>query len=272
MQRRYQKVIEEAPSSVVTPEMRAGLSEAARKAAAAVGYVGAGTVEFIADPEGNFYFLEMNTRLQVEHPVTEEVYGVDLVKQQLRIASGQKLDIDQSTIEPQGHAIEMRIYAEDPSNNFMPSIGRIKNLNLPEGPGVRNENSVYPGYDIPVFYDPLIGKLVVWAQTRDECIRRARRALREYRADGIRTNVDFLLWALHEPGFVDGSYDTHYIENHFDASALTRHDEEIDLAAIAAAIAAFDHASNVQYRFDSASNERWRRVARTEGMRRPMDP
>ena len=272
MQRRYQKVIEEAPSSVVTAEMRAGLCDSARKAAAAVGYVGAGTVEFIADPGGNFYFLEMNTRLQVEHPVTEEVYSVDLVKQQLRVAAGEKLETQQGAIAPRGHAIEMRIYAEDPTNNFMPSIGRIKNLNLPEGPGVRNENGVYPGYDIPVFYDPLIGKLVVWAQTRDEAIRRARRALREYRADGIRTNVDFLLWALNEPGFVDGSYDTHYIETHFDATALCRHDEEIELAAIAAAIAAYDHASTVQYRFDDASNERWRRVARTEGMRRPMDP
>jgi len=272
MQRRYQKVIEESPSPIVSAEMRAGLSEAARKAAAAADYVGAGTVEFIADQSGHYYFLEMNTRLQVEHPVTELVYSVDLVKQQIEIASGEKLDVDQSTITPNGHAIEMRVYAEDPSNNFMPSVGRVNRLTLPQGPGVRNENGIYAGYDIPVYYDPMIGKLVVWAPTREESIRRARRALREYRADGIRTNVDFLLWALNEPGFLDGSYDTHYIEDHFKPEELHRHEEEIDLATIAACIAAYNHATSVQYRSSESEGDlRWRRVGRMEGMRKPLE-
>ena len=271
MQRRYQKVIEEAPSPVVSAEMRASLSDAARKAAEAVGYVGAGTVEFIANQDLNFYFLEMNTRLQVEHPVTEMVYGVDLVKLQIEVAAGKPLPIAQSDVKIGGHAIEMRIYAEDPTNNFMPSVGVVKRLTLPQGPGVRNENSVYAGYEIPIYYDPMIGKLVVWAQTREEAIRRAKRALREYRADGVRTNVDFLLWALSEPGFVDGSYDTHYIENHFDPSALHRRDEEVVLASIAASIAAFNYASTVRFRSEpEASENSWRKISRRDQLRKPL--
>lgn len=271
MQRRYQKVIEEAPSLAVSQKMRDELSEAARTAAKAANYVGAGTVEFIVDRDGNFYFLEMNTRLQVEHPVTELVYGIDLVKQQILVAAGEKLEVDQSDIRHRGHAIEMRVYAEDPTNNFLPCIGRVKRLTLPQGPGVRNENGVYAGYDIPVYYDPMIAKLIVWAESRDEAIRRARRALREYRVDGVRTNVDFLLWALHEPEFVDGSYDTNTIEHNFDPSDLHRRGEEIDLAAIAASITAFNHANSAQYRSrDDDGQQRWRRVARMEGMRRPL--
>ncbi len=166
MQRRYQKVIEEAPSSVVDPDLRARLSDAASKAAAAVDYVGAGTVEFIMGSDHNFYFLEMNTRLQVEHPVTELIYGIDIVKEQFRIASGEPLSLDQSDIKIRGHALETRLYAEDPQSNFMPSTGLIKQLVLPEGPGVRNENGIYPGYEIPIYYDPLVGKVLVWAEDR----------------------------------------------------------------------------------------------------------
>lgn len=272
MQRRYQKVVEEAPSPAVSPEMRERLSAAARKAAAAASYENAGTVEFIADKDLNFYFLEMNTRLQVEHPVTELVYGMDLVKQQIRVADGQKLDVDQASVVPRGHAIEVRIYAEDPANNFLPSVGTVRRLRLPQGPGVRNENGVYAGYEIPIYYDPMIGKLVVWAETRAEAIRRANRALREYLADGVRTNVDFLMWALHEQGFADGSYDTGYIERNFVPHMMQRQDEEIDLAAIAASIAAFNH-NRRGGGFRSQPSERpdaWRDAARRRGLRTPL--
>ena len=273
MQRRYQKVIEEAPSPVVSLQMRAALSEAARKAAVAADYEGAGTVEFIVDGKRDFYFLEMNTRLQVEHPVTEMVYGVDLVKQQIEIASGETLETDPGSIVPHGHAIEMRIYAEDPANNFMPSVGTIRRLTLPQGPGVRNENGVYAGYEIPIYYDPLIGKLVVWAETRDLAVSRAHRALRECLIDGVRTNVDFLLWALREKGFEDGSYDTHYIERHFDPASLQRRDEEIELASIAASITAYNHTRKKVGGFranDNDGHNGWRQGTRHGGLRRPL--
>jgi acetyl-CoA carboxylase biotin carboxylase subunit len=275
MQRRYQKVIEEAPSPVVTPGMRAALSEAARKAAAAAKYECAGTVEFIVDKNLDFYFLEMNTRLQVEHPITEMVYGVDLVKQQIEISAGEKMVVDQESVVPNGHAIEMRLYAEDPANNFLPSVGKIHRLTLPQGPGVRNENGVYAGYEIPIYYDPLIGKLVVWAQSRKEAIRRAYRALRECLVDGVRTNIDFLLWALREKGFEDGSYDTHYIERHFEPAALHRGDEEIDLASIAASITAFNHVKKSAAAGGIRANNgresgAWRQNSRRDGLRRPL--
>ena len=268
MQRRYQKVIEEAPSPVVGAELRAALSDAARKAAAAVDYRGAGTVEFIVDAKRDFYFLEMNTRLQVEHPVTEMIYGVDLVKQQIEIAAGHRIPIEQENVAINGHAIEMRLYAEDPSHNFMPSVGTINRLVLPQGPGVRNENGVYEGYQIPIYYDPMIGKMVVWAETRAEAIRRAHRALREYRCEPLRTNVDFLLWALAEPAFLDGSYDTRHIETHFDASLLHRRDEEIEMACIAASIAAHAYRSTVRYAMNENGADGWRQAARAESRRR----
>jgi acetyl-CoA carboxylase biotin carboxylase subunit len=269
MQRRYQKVIEEAPSPVVSPELRAALSEAGRRAAEAVSYRGAGTIEFILDASGKFYFLEMNTRLQVEHPVTEMVYGVDLVKQQITVAAGGHLTVPQKDIAPRGHAFEMRIYAEDASRGFMPSIGRINRVVLPSGPGIRNEKGVYAGYDIPIYYDPLIGKVVVWAETRDDAIRRARRALREYRCEPVRTNVDFLLWAFSEPSFLDGSYHTRTIDTVFHPDQLPRRDLDLDLAAVAAAIAAYNYRSTVRHiNIDAESSNGWRRAARSEGTRR----
>jgi acetyl-CoA carboxylase biotin carboxylase subunit len=269
MQRRYQKVIEEAPSPVVSAELREALSDAGRKAAEAVDYRGAGTIEFILNDKGDFYFLEMNTRLQVEHPVTEMAYGVDLVKQQITIAAGEPFTVRQKDVALRGHAIEMRIYAEDATRGFIPSIGRINRLVLPSGPGVRNENGVYAGYDIPIYYDPMIGKLLVWAETRDAAIRRARRALREYRCEPVRTNVDFLLWALHEPSFLDGSYHTKTIETVFKPASLPAREQELELAAVAAAIAAFNYRSTVRHiSVDSESTNEWRRAARAEGTRR----
>ncbi|HKW13930.1 MAG TPA: acetyl-CoA carboxylase biotin carboxylase subunit, partial [Candidatus Krumholzibacteria bacterium] len=244
-------------------------SEAGRKAAAAVNYRGAGTIEFILDANGKFYFLEMNTRLQVEHPVTELVYGVDLVKQQIMIAAGEHLDVQQKDVSMRGHSIEMRIYAEDATRGFMPSIGRINRLVLPSGPGVRNENGVYAGYDIPIYYDPMIGKLVVWAETRDAAIRRARRALREYRCEPVRTNVDFLLWALHEPSFLDGSYTTKTIETVFKPDSLPARNDDLDLAAVAAAIAAYNYRNTVHHiDIESDASNNWRRAARADGTHR----
>ncbi|MFQ5510421.1 MAG: acetyl/propionyl/methylcrotonyl-CoA carboxylase subunit alpha [Candidatus Krumholzibacteriia bacterium] len=270
MQRRFQKVIEEAPSPSVTPQLRQRLSEAALKAARAVGYVGAGTVEFVMGGDGTFYFLEMNTRLQVEHPVTELVYGLDLVKEQIRVAAGESLELEQDAIRMRGHALETRIYAEDPQANFLPSTGKIRQLVLPQGPGVRNENGIYPGYEIPIYYDPLLGKLIVWAEDRPTAIRRARRALGEYQIDGVKTNVEFLLWALAEPAFVDGSYDTRHIEQHFAPDLLHADPAEIELAAVAASITAYR--CHKQTTFGPAREVRdntWRRIARMEGLRKP---
>jgi acetyl-CoA carboxylase biotin carboxylase subunit len=211
----------------------------------------------------------MNTRLQVEHPVTEMVYGVDLVKQQITIAHGERLDIQQGDVVARGHSIEMRIYAEDASRGFMPSIGRISRMVLPSGPGIRNEKGVYEGYEIPIYYDPMIGKVVVWGDTRDEAIRRARRALREYRCEPVRTNVDFLLWALHEPSFLDGSYHTKTIETVFNAASLPNRDNELDLATVAAAIAAYNYRSTVRHiTVESGASNAWKNAARAEGTRR----
>jgi acetyl-CoA carboxylase biotin carboxylase subunit len=270
MQRRYQKVIEEAPSPTVTPEIRKGLSGAAAKAARAAGYVGAGTVEFVMGSDGKFYFLEMNTRLQVEHPVTELVYGVDCVKEQILIAAGEKLRIEQTDVQPRGHSIECRIYAEDPHNNFMPSTGLVRRLVLPSGPGIRNENGIYPGYEIPIYYDPLLGKVVVWAEDRDMAISRARRALKEYQIDGVTTNIEFLLWALAEEGFRDGTYDTTYIGKHFEPASLHGDDGRIELAMIAASIAAYERLNRTNIAGAQAARDNvWLRVARMEGLRKP---
>ena len=270
MQRRYQKVIEEAPSPTVTPDLRTELSEAALKAVAAADYVGAGTIEFIMAQDQQFYFLEMNTRLQVEHPVTEFVYGVDIVKEQFRIAAGEPLSINQEDVRIRGHALEARVYAEDPQSNFMPSTGLIKQLILPEGPGVRNENGIYPGYQIPIYYDPLIGKVIVWAENRATAIQRCKRALSEYQVDGVKTNIEFLLWALDQEGFVDGTYDTTYIERHFDPSRLHSRADEIELAAIAGSITAFKALKRMNVSGGPQLRENiWRRVARIEGLRKP---
>src|SRR5947209_9094609 len=194
LQRRNQKVVEECPSPVVDAQLRERLGAMAIKAAAAVNYYSAGTIECLMSPDREFYFLEMNTRLQVEHPVSERVWGVDLVKEQLRVARGEKLSLRQEQLKPNGHAIECRIYAEDPARNFAPSPGLIRYMNLPQGPGVRNENGVYAGYTVPLFYDPMLSKLVCHAATRDEAIARMKRALAEYRVEGIETTIPFFTY------------------------------------------------------------------------------
>lgn len=216
VQRRHQKVVEETPSPIMTPELRRAMGEQAVMAAKAVDYVGAGTIEFLADNHGNFYFLEMNTRLQVEHPITERVVGVDLVKEQIRIANGLPLSYRQDQLTQRGHAIEARIYAEDPDNNFMPSPGVIQHITEPLGLGVRHDGYVYEGFEIPLFYDPMISKLIVWGNTRQEAIERMHRALYEYKITGIKTNLGFLDRVVQAKAFVEGKYDTHFIDENMD--------------------------------------------------------
>lgn len=212
VQRRHQKMIEETPSPLMTPELRNEMGQAAVEAAKAVKYSGAGTIEFLVDDNLNYYFLEMNTRLQVEHPITERVTGVDLVKQQIKIAEGQPLEIQQEKLFQRGHSIECRIYAEDPDNNFMPSPGKIYKITEPLGLGVRTDGYVYEGYEIPIYYDPMISKLIVWGANRDEAIRRMRRALYEYKITGVKTSIKYMERIMNTPDFIQGKYDTHFIE------------------------------------------------------------
>jgi acetyl-CoA carboxylase biotin carboxylase subunit len=240
IQRRHQKVVEEAPSPLLTAAQRADMGERAAALAARVGYVGAGTVEFVADQSGNFYFLEMNTRLQVEHPVTELVTGIDLVKEQLRVAMGEPLSfLDRLPLEPRGWAIECRVYAEDPLNGFLPSIGRIAKLSVPYGPGVRNDFGVYEGYDIPVYYDPMLGKLAVWAEDRDGACARMRRALADLQIEGVRCNQSFLAWILQHPVFASGDVDTGFIERYFEPGVLAPTEAEMLHFVVVAAIRAY---------------------------------
>ncbi len=218
VQRRHQKIVEEAPATRLSEATRRAMGEVAVRAARAIDYTGAGTVEFIVDAEERFYFLEMNTRLQVEHPVTEMTVGVDLVAEQLRVAAGEPLGIDQASVTRRGHAIECRIYAEDPARDFLPSPGRIDAWVEPAGPGVRIDSGVTAGAEVPSMYDPLIAKLVTWAPTRAHALARMRRALRELRVTGIRTNIPALLTVLDAPAFAEGRYDTGLV----DALALPR--------------------------------------------------
>src|SRR5512138_306373 len=215
LQRRHQKLLEESPSSAVDSKLREAMGAVAVKAAQAVQYVNAGTIEFLVDKDRNFYFLEMNTRLQVEHPITEEVTGMDLVKEQIRVARGRKLSRSQEQIQINGHAIECRINAEDPYNNFMPSTGCITHSLIPTGPGVRVDTGVYPGFEITPFYDPMIAKLIVWGETRAQAILRMRRALEEYRIVGVRTNIPFHQTLMDSHRFMGGQYDTRFVEERF---------------------------------------------------------
>lgn len=223
VQRRHQKVVEETPSPLMTPELRKKMGDQAVLAAKSVNYVGAGTIEFLADDDHNYYFLEMNTRLQVEHPITERVVGVDLVKAQIEIASGMPLPFKQEDLKQHGHAIEVRIYAEDPDNNFMPSPGLIKHITEPLGLGVRHDGYVYEGFEIPIYYDPMISKLIVWSGTREEAIQRMKRALYSYKITGVKTNIRFLERIMEAPDFTEGKYNTHFIDKNFDFLMQARH-------------------------------------------------
>jgi acetyl-CoA carboxylase biotin carboxylase subunit len=241
IQRRHQKVIEETPSPVVGAELRRRITSAAASVARSVGYTNAGTIEFLLDEDGSFYFLEMNTRLQVEHPITEMVTAIDLVQWQIRIARGERLDLDPaSLLEPAGHAIECRIYAEDPDAGFLPSPGRITALRVPGGPGVRDDSGTEAGADVPIFYDPMISKLIAWGTDRGQAIARMRRALREYDVLGIRTTVPFFKWMLDQPDFLAARFHTSYLDDVLrtrQGQPFTSVAEEfVDVAVIAAAI------------------------------------
>ena len=238
IQRRHQKVIEESPSPLVTPELRDRMGSLAVSLVRRVGYVNAGTLEFLVDQGKNPYFLEMNTRLQVEHPVTEMVTGEDLVKLQIRIAQGEKLPFRQEDLRQRGHAIECRVYAEDPDQGFLPSPGRILALRPPGGPGVRDDSGVYEGYEVPIHYDPLISKLVAYGYSRRDAILRMRRAVSEYKVLGIKTTLPFFQRVLHHPAFMAGDFDTSFVEKAF-AEADRRRDRPVAVAVAAAALAAF---------------------------------
>lgn len=212
IQRRHQKLVEESPSPAVTPKLREKMGKVAVKVAKVVKYKSAGTVEFLLDPDGNFYFMEMNTRIQVEHPVTEQVSGVDLVKEQIKIASGEALSIDQSELKLEGHAIECRINAEDPSDGFRPSPGEITGFHLPGGPGIRVDTHAYAQYVIPPYYDSILAKLIAHGRTRDEALRRMRRALEEFIVEGVKTTIPFHQKVLSDPDFVKGEFNTSFVE------------------------------------------------------------
>jgi 3-methylcrotonyl-CoA carboxylase alpha subunit len=240
VQRRHQKTIEESPCPVLTPELRNRMGEAAVAAARAVRYVNAGTVEFLLEDSGDetpFYFLEMNARLQVEHPVTEAVVGVDLVQAQLRVASGEPLPWGQEDLRQRGHAIECRIYAEDPAADFLPQAGKLLRYREPAGPGIRVDSGFAEGGEVSVYYDPMLAKLIVWAETRDQAIARAIAALRQFVVLGIRTNIHFLLTVLQHPRFTRAAIDTRFLDAEGDALRATMQSEEIPLAALAAAVA-----------------------------------
>lgn len=236
IQRRHQKVIEEAPSHALDAQLREKMGAAAVAVAKSCDYYGAGTVEFMLDQDQSFYFLEMNTRLQVEHPVTEMITGLDLVKEQIRIAEGQPLSISQEDLEINGHAIEVRVYAEDPSNNFLPDIGLIKNYQRPQGPGVRVDDGFEQGMQVPVYYDPMIAKLIVHGKDREEAIQRMIRAIQEYQVNGVRTTLDFCKFVLQHQAFTSGNYSTKFIDQYF--KDYQQNDSSEDKAMLAAVLAA----------------------------------
>ena len=272
VQRRHQKVLEESPSASMPPAARQAMLDAARQVAESVGYTNAGTIEFLLDEAGRFYFLEMNTRLQVEHPVTEMVTGVDLVQWQFRLARGERLTIDEHAAgTPRGHAIECRIYAEDPDAGFMPSPGRLVRLTPPSGPGVRDDGGYDAAGEVPIFYDSLISKLVAWGGSRDEAIARMRRALDEYDVAGVKTTIPFFRWLLAAPAFLEARVDTGFL----DRELADRHGEpfgagggDTAVAAIAVALDAyFAAASTAPPGARVARDHAWARAARAEALR-----
>ncbi|MBL7765383.1 MAG: acetyl-CoA carboxylase biotin carboxylase subunit [Chitinophagaceae bacterium] len=226
IQRRHQKLVEEAPSSCLTPDIRKAMGECAVNVARSCDYHGAGTVEFLVDDDLNFYFLEMNTRLQVEHCVTEMITGVDLVELQIRVARGEKLPYTQDDLSINGHAIELRICAEDPLNNFLPDIGKLEVYRRPVGEGIRVDDGYEEGMEIPIYYDPMIGKLVAWAPTRQEAIAKLTQAIKDFRVNGIETTLPFGTWAINHPAFVEGKFDTQFIARYYQPEMLQAFTEE----------------------------------------------
>ena len=235
IQRRHQKVVEEAPSSILTPELREEMGIAATKVAKACDYLGAGTVEFLMDADHKFYFLEMNTRLQVEHPVTELISGVDLVELQIKIARGEAMTIKQEDLHINGHAMELRVYAEDPLNDFLPSVGRLETYRLPTGKGVRVDNGFEEGMDVPIYYDPMLSKLISYGKNRDEAIQIMLEAIEDYHIEGVQTTLPFGKFVFEHEAFRSGNFDTHFVKNYYSPEVLNKKaDEEARIAAVLA--------------------------------------
>ena len=260
IQRRHQKVIEEAPSMVISPEQRKELGEAAINVAQACNYTSAGTVEFIYD-KGKFYFLEMNTRLQVEHPVTEFITGIDLVREQINIAEGKALSIKQEDIKINGHSFEVRVYAEDPANNFMPDVGTLHTYTRPQGPGVRVDDGFEQGMEIPIYYDPMIAKLTVHGQNREEARVRMLRAIEEYEITGIQTTLPFCQYVFKHEAFIDGSFDTKFVDKFFTPENLqdVNEDEELIAGIMAAVVSDNSGAANGNNNQIESNHSAWRK-------------
>lgn len=265
VQRRHQKVIEECPSPFVSDATRKRICKAAVDAVRELGYINAGTIEFLMDDKQNFYFMEMNTRLQVEHPVTEWVTGIDIVKEQINIAFGGRLSFDQEQLDHRGHALEFRICAEDPEK-FLPQAGKVTGVSMPAGVGIRVDTHLYRGYEIPVFYDSMIAKVSVWGRTREEAIARGRAALRETIVNGIKTNIPLLIQLLDNPKFISGNYTTRLIGEDFNYKPREVPEEELRMAMMAAAVSAYTKEFK-GVAWGSEENSRWRTMARKEALR-----
>jgi acetyl-CoA carboxylase biotin carboxylase subunit len=260
VQRRHQKVIEEAPSSVLTPEIRKAMGECAVNVGKACNYKGAGTVEFLLDENKNFYFLEMNTRLQVEHPVTEMITGIDLVKEQIKVARGEKLSFKQEDLKIQGHSVEVRVYAEDPTNNFLPDIGKLVTYQRPQGLGVRVDDGFEEGMDIPIYYDPMISKLISYGKDREEAINRMIRAIDDYKIIGVETTLPFCKFVLQHDAFTSGNFDTHFINHYFKPEMLAKEtNDEAEIAALFGAKLMSNHKKVVVQSSGNESNtSKWK--------------
>jgi propionyl-CoA carboxylase alpha chain len=235
VQRRHQKVVEEAPSSILTPKLRDEMGMAAVKVAQACDYVGAGTVEFLMDADHNFYFLEMNTRLQVEHPVTEMITGMDLVELQIRVARGEELPMKQEDLKINGHAVELRVYAEDPLNDFLPSVGRLETYQLPVGEGIRVDNGFTQGMDIPIYYDPMLSKLIAYGKNREEAIELMLNAIKAYKIKGVETTLPFGSFVFSHEAFRSGDFDTHFVKTQYAPEMVKQQQaRDMEVAALVA--------------------------------------
>lgn len=266
IQRRHQKLVEEAPSKVLTPELRKQMGEAAVNVAKAANYSGAGTVEFLLDENLNFYFLEMNTRLQVEHPVSELITGLDLVKEQIRVAEGHPLSFTQDDLTINGHALELRICAEDPTNNFLPDIGTLSTYKVPQGPGIRVDDCMEEGMEIPIHYDNMIAKLIVWADTRDNAIEKMKRAISEYRISGVANTLQFGYWVMENEHFINGNFDTKFIDNYFKPEYLQMsYDGSLEeaLGLVASYVFSNQKAESASAATQSGAESEWYRKRRT---------
>lgn len=264
IQRRHQKVIEEAPSAILTPEKRKAMGEAAIGVAKSCNYYGAGTVEFIVDENLDFFFLEMNTRLQVEHPVTEEITGIDLVEQQIHVAEGKELSFAQEDLRINGHSMEVRVYAENPKENFLPETGSLLTYKRPQGPGVRLDDGFEEGMDIPIYYDPMIAKLVTYGANREQARMRMLRAIEEYEITGLSTTLDFCAFALKHEAFISGKFDTKFVQKHFSPEMLDQFDEEEEQIAIALAAQLLEENKKAQNAVDNDSTlSKWKLRARS---------